>query len=142
MSAIVLDVTGRGDRLLLSKAPAELLARRGLSLSPAALGHRSLVELAKRAVLRAGQSEPLEASLPWSDDLGLTLGGLPALTISLLPAREAAMLAAGKRPPLWNLLHTEADCPELAQKSAFDLISSFLDALYIELVRPTEGCLY
>ncbi|MGA2546090.1 MAG: M28 family peptidase [Rectinemataceae bacterium] len=142
LAAIVLDVTGRGDRLLLSKAPAELLARRGLSLSPAAVGHRSLVSLAKRAALRAGLAEPLEAGLPWSDDLGLTLGGLPALTISLLPAPEAAMLAAGKRPPLWGLLHTEADSPELAQKGAFDLMSAFLDALVVELARPPEGSLY
>jgi hypothetical protein len=142
LAVIVLDVTGRGNRLLLSKAPAELLARRGLSLSPAAVGHRSLVSLAKRAALRAGLADPLETGLPWSDDLGLTLGGLPALTVSLLPAPEAAMLAAGKRPPLWGLLHTKADSPELAQKGSFDLMSAYLDALVVELARPPEGSLY
>jgi hypothetical protein len=142
MSAIVLDVTGRGARLLLSTAPAELLARRGLSLSSEALGHRALVGMAVRAAARAGQGAPMETGLPWSDDLGLTLGGLPALAVSLLPESEAAMLAEGKRPPLWDLLHTAADSPELAQKAAFTLMSAFLDSIVLELARPAEGSLY
>ena len=142
MAAVVLDVTGRGGRLLLSTAPAELLARRGLSQSPEALGHRSLMELAKRAAARAGLGTPLETSLPWSDDLGLTLGGLPALTVSLLPESEVALLAEGKRPPLWGLLHTAADSPELAQKAAFSLMSAFLDSLVLELAGPSAVSLY
>ena len=142
MSAVVLDVTGRGTRLLLSTAPAELLARRGLSLSSEALGHRALVGMAVRAAARAGQHAPMETGLPWSDDLGLTLGGLPALAVSLLPESEAAMLAEGRRPPLWDLLHTAADSPELAQKAAFSLMSAFLDSLVLELARPAEGSLY
>ncbi len=142
MAAIVLDVTGRGGRILLSSAPAELLARNGLSYSPAASGHRALLALARRAAGRAGLPKPLEASLPWSDDLGLTLGGLPALALSLLPAREAELLAAGKRPPLWDLLHTEADSPELAEESAFALMSGLLDSLAFELALLGDGSLY
>lgn len=142
LAAIVLDVTGRGGRLLLSNAPAELMARNGLSGSPAAAGHRSLVGLAKRAAARAGIAAPLEAALPWSDDLGLTLGGLPALALSLLPEAEAPALAAGRRPPLWELLHTASDSPGLAEEASFALISSFLDALALELARPDEGSIY
>ena len=142
VAAIVLDVTGRGGRLLLSTAPAGLLARTGLSSSSAASGHQVLVGLAKRAAARAGLGAPMEAALPWSDDLGLTLGGLPALTISLLPEAEAAMLAAGKRPPLWELLHTEADAPELAQEASFALMSDLLDAFAAEVALSSEASLY
>jgi hypothetical protein len=142
LAAIVLDVTGRVERLLLSNAPAGLLARNGLSLSDAASGHRSLVALARRAASAAAMPPPLETALPWSDDLGLTLGGLPALALSLLPEGEAAILAAGGRPPLWDLLHSEADSPELAEEAAFALMSSFLDALASELARPAADSLY
>lgn len=142
LAAIVLDVTGRGGRLLLSTSPAALLARTGLSLSSAATGHSSLVGLAKRAAAAAGIGSPLEAALPWSDDLGLTLGGLPALALSLLPEEEALMLAAGKRPPLWDILHTEADSPGLAEEGAFALMSAFLDALVSELALGSEASLY
>lgn len=142
MATIVLDVTGRGGRLLLSTAPAGLLARTGLSLSDAASGHLTLVGLARRAAARAGIAAPLEAALPWSDDLGLTLGGLPALAISLLPEAEAAMLAEGKRPPLWDILHTEADSPELAEESSFELVSALLDAILSELATLPEPFLY
>jgi hypothetical protein len=148
LAALVFDVTGRGGRLLLSSAPAELLARTGLGQTPVAEGHRALVGLAKRAASRARIKAPLEAALPWSDDLGLTLGGLPALALSLLPDDQAALLASGARPPLWDILHTSADAPELAEEGAFALVSAFLDALGgeltlgIELARPEEGSLY
>jgi hypothetical protein len=142
LSALVLDVTGRGGRLLLSKAPAELLARTGLALSPAARGHDFLVALAKRSAERARIAAPLEAGLPWSDDLGLTLGGLPALAVSLLPEPEAELLVQGKRPPLWGLLHTAADVPRLAQEASFALISAFLDATAVELAAFPEGFSY
>jgi hypothetical protein len=142
LAAIVLDVTGRGGRLLLSKAPAELLARTGLSHSPAARGNRFLMKLARASAGRARIAAPLEAALPWSDDLGLTLGGLPALAVSLLPESEAELLAVGRRPPLWKLLHSAADTPELAQESSFALMSDFLDALVLELACAPAGSLY
>jgi hypothetical protein len=137
MSAIVLDVTGRGGRLVLSNAPAELLARNGLGESPAASGYRALAELAARAAAAASLPPPVSAALPWSDDLGLTLGGLPALALSLLPEEEAELLASGGRPPLWDILHTEADGPELAEAESFALMASLLEALASELAsRP------
>jgi hypothetical protein len=127
--AFVLDVTGRGQRLLLSTSPIKLLERNGLSSSSAASGYRGLLELARRAASLAGLEPPLEAELPWSDDLGLTLGGLPSLALSLLPKREAEMLAAGKRPPTWELLHSPEDRPELAEEASFEVMGRFLAAL-------------
>jgi hypothetical protein len=133
IGAIVLDVTGRGGRLLLSGAPAALLARNGLGSSPVASRQRELLGLARRAAAAAGLPEPLEALLPWSDDLGLTLGGLPALALSLLPEEQARLLARGERPPLWDILHTGADGIDQAEAASFELMASFLDALAAEL---------
>lgn len=133
LGALVLDVTGRGGQLLLSSAPAELLARNGLALSAAAEGHRALADLARRACSRTAMSPPLGASLPWSDDLGFTLGGLPALTLSLLPAEELPCLDAGRKPPTWELLHSAEDRPEKAEEGAFFIMAAFLDALCAEL---------
>lgn len=138
MSALVLDVTGRGSRLLLSSAPAQLLARNGLGTTVTAAGHQALVSLAQRAAARAHLREPLSAALPWSDDLGLTLGGLPALTVSLLPEAEADMLAAGKRPPTWDILHTAADTSDRAEGVSFDILAGFLDAIVQELIRSSS----
>jgi len=142
LAALVLDVTGRGGRLLLSKAPGQLLARTGLGLSPAARGHAFLVALAKRSAKAALINAPLDADMPWSDDLGLTLGGLPALAISLLPEAEARILAAGGRPPLWDLLHSAADSPDLIEEASFGLVSAFLDAMVIQLAALPGGPLY
>jgi hypothetical protein len=129
LAALVFDVTGRGRRLLYSTAPAALLARNGLENSPVAAGYRSLVSFAARAAVHAGLREPLGAALPWSDDLGLTLGGLPALALSLLPEAEVALLASGRKPPTWKILHTAADKPDLAESGAFDTMASFLDSV-------------
>jgi Zn-dependent M28 family amino/carboxypeptidase len=129
LAALVLDVTGRGGRLLISTAPAALLERNGLSASPAASGYRALALLARRAAAEAGLASPLEAELPWSDDLGLTLGGIPSLALSLLPEDEAQGLFRGERPRTWGLLHTADDKPELAEESSFALMASFLDRI-------------
>jgi hypothetical protein len=133
LRALVFDMTGRGDRLILSTAPGELLERNGLSLSSAAFGHRELTVLAERATVRAGLASPLEIALPWSDDLGLTLGGIPALTVSLLPEEEARALSSGERPRTWDYMHCPSDLPSLAEERSFCLMARFLDALAISL---------
>lgn len=132
---LVLDVTGRGDRLVLSSTPGELLARHGLAGGKAAHGHRNLVALATRAAARARLHEPIRHPLPWSDDLGLVLGGLSALVVSLLPAEELPVLRAGGKPATWNYLHGPDDGPELASDASFDLMSRFLDAVALEEAR-------
>lgn len=148
---LVVDVTGRGGRLLLSRAPAALLERHGLESSPLAQGLSSLERLCAGAARRAGLAEPLRLPLPWSDDLGFLLGGLPALSVSLLPEGEArayAALCAGERaalrggpgapgreeagsawPPTWELLHSAGDGLGLAEEASFSLMASFLDSL-------------
>ncbi len=133
LPVLVMDVTGRGDRLILSSTPGDLLARHGLSASRAASGHRGLVDLARRAALRAMLGRPPRLPLPWSDDLGLVLGGLPALVVSLLPAVELSGLGAGVRPATWEKLHSAADGPGLAEAGAFSLMARFLDAVAAEL---------
>lgn len=133
LPVLVLDVTGRGDRLILSSAPGDLLARHGMSGSRAAAGHRGLVELARRASDRAMLGRLPRLPLPWSDDLGLVLGGLPALVVSLLPAAELAGLGAGLRPATWEFLHSPDDGPGLAEEGAFALMARFLDAVAAEL---------
>ncbi len=131
--AFVLDVTGRGDRLVYSTSAESLLERRGLAASSAALGRRALVEAAISAAARASLKPPLPLALPWSDDLGLTLGGIPALAISLLPDEEVTALSHGMRPRTWDYLHTASDGPELAEEGAFGLMAAFL----AQLVSPS-----
>jgi hypothetical protein len=140
LRALVLDMTGRGDRLILSTAPSELLERNGLSLSSAASGYHELAVLAERAASRAGLASPLEIALPWSDDLGLTLGGIPALTVSLLPEEETSTLFSGERPKTWDYMHSPSDMPSLAWELSFALMARFLDAIAIPL-RPQPSCL-
>jgi hypothetical protein len=139
LTALVFDVTGRGRRFVYSTAPAALLARNGLELSPVAEGYRSLVSFAARAAARAGLEAPLGAALPWSDDLGLTLGGLPALALSLLPEAEVPLLAAGEKPPTWDLLHTVQDAPDKAQAGSFETMAAFLDSVASCLAEAPES---
>jgi hypothetical protein len=129
---LVLDVTGRGDRLVVSSSPATLLARNGMGGTALAEGHRRLRDLALAAAARARLGEPASLELPWSDDLGLVLGGIPALTVSLLPDAEAAAFPAAS-PLTWSYLHSPEDGPDLAWDSSFGLVASFLDAVAVEV---------
>lgn len=144
-SALVLDVTGRGDRILLSSAPAGLLARNRLSGSAIAAAHEGLAALCEGAAAGGGLAKPLRAPLPWSDDLGLVLGGVPAITASLLPYVEAEAYVRGCAsgsiprpadqawPRTWRYLHGSEDGPGLAQEAAFGLMGRFLDGVAKEL---------
>ncbi len=144
---LVFDVMGRGDRLLLSTAPSGLLSRGGRGGETLAARILGLGRLVEAAAALGGLSPPLRLPLPWSDDLGLVLGGLPALAVSLLPSAEAegyAAFAATRRPgeaspsraeageawpPTWNLLHSPGDGPSLAEEAPFRLAAALLDAL-------------
>jgi hypothetical protein len=163
-SVLVLDVTGRGDRLLLSSAPALLLERNGMGDSALAGAHRALVASACSAASMAGIAPPRSLPLPWSDDLGLVLGGLPALAASVLPSKEAEAYAAAFTfereavgppyreggpgivpvrkelgpawPPTWDLIHGPEDLPTLAEEGAFALMAAFLDAVASGAASP------
>jgi len=134
---LVLDVTGRGDRLLLSKAATDLLERAGRGASRAARAQQSIASLCREAARQAGLAEPLSLPLPWSDDLGLSLGGLGALTMSLLPEDEALSLAAapGTVPRTWTFLHSPEDRIDMVESSALGLMAAFLDKMAL-LLRP------
>lgn len=135
---LVLDVTGRGDRLVFSSAPAVLLERNGLGETALADGHRRLVEFAASAAGAAGLPEPASLELPWSDDLGLVLGGIPALTVSLLPEAEARAFPATK-PRTWSYLHSPEDGPALVEERAFGIMAAFLDALAAGIIGRGRG---
>jgi hypothetical protein len=105
------------------------MARRGRAGEEAAAGHADLQAWARLAAARAGLKPPLDLHLPWSDDLGLVLGGLGALTLSLLPEAEAALLGAGGKPPTWDLLHGPGDGLEAVEPASLALMAAFLDAL-------------
>lgn len=148
LPVLVLDVTGRGDQLLISSAPRELLRRGELGDSSLAAGHEALVGLALRGASRARLAQPMSLRLPWSDDLGLILGGVPALAVSLLPRAEAEAYREGLGllpvsgppdreglglawPPSWARLHGPGDSEELAEGSSFELMSRFLEAVLL-----------
>lgn len=128
-AVLALDVTGRGDRLVLSTSSRELLSRGGREKSGLAAGQETLAARVDRAALRAGLERPVRLALPWSDDLGFTLAGLPALTLSLLPSPELqALRARGERPLTWEFLHKPTDDLALAEEEPYALMASFLDA--------------
>jgi|GEM_PF-657769 len=158
---LVFDMTGRGEQLLLSRAPALVLEKHGqageqrgqVSRLAARLGGLEL--LCGRAARGAGIAKPLRLPLPWSDDLGFMLGGLPALNVSLLPrdealaygrfcaARPAAQILgaplrgeAGAAWPLtWDYMHSPADDLPLLDWKAVGLMARFLDSLLPLLPR-------
>jgi hypothetical protein len=88
-SILVLDVVGRGSRILLSSAPGDMLRRTGEGKGEVARRIPALEEQLKKAARRAGLGEALLLPLPWSDDLGFVLAGLPAIAATLLPEDEA-----------------------------------------------------
>ena len=149
---LVLDVTGRGKCLAISSAPAELLVKNDMAETAVARGHEFLCDLALRAARRAGLREPERLRLPWSDDLGLVLGGVPALAVTLLPEGELRNLSraladsAGRKrgksmreelreawPRTWDFINGPADGPELAVDSSFAIIGRFLDGVVVEI---------
>ncbi len=78
----------------------------------------------------------------FSDDLGLLLGGYPAMQISLLPKKQASQLPPlnsnpgplrqhlqENMPPAWQSAHTPFDTPDRLQASSFILISRLLREL-------------
>lgn len=116
-----LDVTGRGDTLLLSRSIMDLaqredrgLAKSGASGAPAgqpgsASGPSALSAMAAQvealaglvARLMAGRGRLYRAALPLGEDLGFILAGVPALEISVLPRAEAEALVGVADLPAW-----------------------------------------
>ena len=69
-----------------------------------------------------------EIDTPFSDDLGLLLAGVPAVQLSLLPRKEAAVYRrSGEQPPSWRAMHTADDKPETLWPSSRVLMADVLD---------------
>lgn len=135
-----LDITGRGDTLILSKAAEKLMgeqssraftARKSLELSEEIFTHLS-------SVLDCRQLE-----IPFGEDLGFMLASLPAMCMTVLPKEEADDLEnsqllppwaslrkpGSKTPATWKYLHSPDDTPRLYTKSAFELMDRVLKRL-------------
>ena len=138
----VFDVVGRGSRLIMSTASR--LGGEGQGQAARAM----LDTMEARAAEAAGQvgmSRPLRLPLPWSDDLGFALAGMPSLVLSLLPAIEAEALLRGVAnaaspsasrlpsreelglawPSTWERLHGPNDLPEMLEGSALEAMEEF-----------------
>lgn len=137
-SIFVFDVVGRGDRLLLSTAAR----REGASASADAGALDSMEALARASALASGLGEPARLPLPWSDDLGFALAGMPALVVSALPSAELLpLLRESERrvfshslareelgdlwPPTWGLLHGPDDGPGLLERPTLSMVTDF-----------------
>ncbi|MFZ4616577.1 MAG: M28 family peptidase [Rectinemataceae bacterium] len=137
-SILVLDVVGRGSRLLLSTSARRAFAPEEDPEGAAILA--GTVTALRRAAVKAGIGEPLELPLPWSDDLGFSLAGLPSVGISLLPASEAdrlsravsglallpgAELLGPAWPGTWALTHSPKDSIECLEPEALRAMEVF-----------------
>lgn len=142
---IVLDVVGRGEQLIISSASTDLLHRGGSTEGRMLASLADLEALARDSARCAGLETPLRLPLPWSDDLGFLLSGIPALALSFLPKAEALSYARALRPsnaPMpertllgsawprtWDLLHSPDDGLELLEAAALGRVGRLLDAL-------------
>lgn len=140
---LCLDVTGRGDTLIVSSAANSLAdhdhALHRLSLEVQEAGRLLLLHLGKRFPAR-------QARVPFGEDLGFLCSGQAALVLTVLPRPEYeclsgfsfeqtghpsdqtgnlpawASLRAPGIPETWRYLHSAADTPALFTKEAFSLM--------------------
>jgi len=145
-AVFVFDVTGRGNAPVISMTAQSLLDSRQMGDTDLAEDIRSLSSWAGRALRKGTGRSPLSLPIPWSDELGFALGGIPAVTITLLPHAEMDAYrnalnsaALGKypesMPPTWARLHGPEDDISQLEESSFELMSRILDA-FAELKIP------
>ncbi|GAB1432997.1 hypothetical protein MASR2M29_16220 [Spirochaetota bacterium] len=152
-----LDVTGCGDSLVISLAPMHFSENQNAILQKP--GSEAITEAGKAAIkkiaeesmdladslvrMMAGRAPVYCLSLPFGEDLGYILAGMPSVLASVLPRPEADALAAGsslpawasleqpgcRSPATWQILHSREDSPEHFTASAFDLMDKYLTRL-------------
>jgi len=138
-----LDVMGRGDALVLSRAVAGLAGRGAPGGNGTFEALIAETESMARAVTKmmAGRAPVYRALVPFGEDMGFILAGVPALAITVLPRTEAVSLAdqgglpawaspaapGSRTPETWKLLHGPGDTTALYTDSAFELVDRFLD---------------
>jgi hypothetical protein len=100
----------------------------------------------------AGRMPVYHLPVPFGEDIGFMLAGVPALVCTVLPRREAQGLSGpgglpqwaspakpeARMPQTWRSLHGPDDTIELYTEKAFDLMERFLErvASYRESARP------
>mgnify|MGYP002351903583 FL=1 len=139
---VCLDVTGRGDTLVMSDSVEGLVQRQYRHLlSTVAVPVREMMDQVTR--LMAGRGKVCTATLPFGEDLGFLMASAPALELSVLPGAEAALLpsscalppwaspvAPGQlKPATWKHLHGAGDTVDLFDDSAFALMGTFIHRL-------------
>ncbi|MCX7023992.1 MAG: M28 family peptidase [Spirochaetes bacterium] len=152
-TVIVLDVAGRGDTILVSDSAVALARERAMRAGTpeaAAVADRA-ASLAANAcgILACAGFRVLSVPLPYSDDLGFSVAGIPAVVLSVLPSTEADAYAAAMRgapiprgdwasilksagtsfPPTWKLLHTAFDDASVLEESTAVLVGRVLELL-------------
>jgi len=101
------DACGTGDTFVFSSTTDYLLSK---NKKPGFRRASQIVSLLRESVLGAARqlriSKVLTVPVPFSDDAGFLKGGIPAQTITMLPAGEAAPYAAllRSRPALADLV--------------------------------------
>ena len=109
----VLDMCGIGDTPVWGRS----LRKAGLipGADSVSQAHRVMEGFLKRYT----SGEDFGVNPMFSDDLGLLLGGYPALQLSLLPKQEAEQLARRCRP---ETLHTDPEAPARAREKLRDTL--------------------
>jgi hypothetical protein len=140
---VVFDMTGIGDTLVLGHLGEHLVRRTGAVSTPTDLDTYARNRLvARRWLASCGAGDTLEVNTPFSDDLGFSLAGMPAVQVSLLPRKEALAYRRtrtnpgelegrdpGGLPPSWQTMHTPDDTPDRLWPSSRDLMARVLDRL-------------
>ncbi|TFG83307.1 MAG: M28 family peptidase [Spirochaetales bacterium] len=141
-----LDVTGRGDALVVSESASWLRGEGGTMDRLAAEVEDTAADLLR---VVAGRMPIHRGRIPFGEDLGFLRAGLPALALTVLPRDEAEELAGpvgvpswampsrprGRRPHTWSLLHGQEDTPDHYTDAAFELMEKLLRALGALRVR-------
>jgi len=140
---VVLDMTGIGDTVILGHLGEHLLRQARGDSVPFSLDTYGRLRLeARRWLAGSGAGDTLEVNTPFSDDLGLFLGGIPAVQVSLLPRKEALEYRRqrldpgelsgrdpGALPPSWRAMHSVGDSPATLWPQSRRLLGHLLDRL-------------
>lgn len=149
---IILDVTGRGDTYVLSASGLDLV-RKSSAVPPGFVRElEGLHRILAWELAAAGRGEALVLPTPYSDNLGIILGGLPAAAITMLPRDEAygfglklqenphlrqaflrpdsetlARMPRDALPLTWKSIHGPSDGIELLTEGAFAAMAALLE---------------
>lgn len=133
------DVTGHGDTILIADTVQQVVQRYD-ALKP--LQHQvSILSKIVSQHFASNHIRALEGFLPFGENLGFMLSGLPALEISMVPYHEAprrlnafsGAIVHGdgntSTPAFWSYLHSMQDTVDLITPEAFFIMQKVLACL-------------